>query len=140
LARDNRIKTCRGKPISDNRVAVTNDQILDHFRVYYQLLPGRAHLVMNVDEMGHQPYADANDIACFVPAEHEGTEVRYPVSGNESLSLVAPAPTGATSDQPLSFPVRHSTTTCSCTAILPRKLRFTTRSKGILIRQFSRIE
>jgi hypothetical protein len=45
---------------------------------------------MNVDEMGHQPYADANDITCFVPAEHEGNEVRYPVSRvGKRITLIA---------------------------------------------------
>jgi hypothetical protein len=48
--------------MEDNRLQVTNEQILEYFAALYSIVNGiPAHFVMNMDEMDHQPDADAND-------------------------------------------------------------------------------
>jgi hypothetical protein len=81
LARDDRIKTCQAKPIEEARLAVTDEEILTYFRDLYSYVHGvPAHFVANMDEMGHQPFADAKDLLCFVPSDYDKSAVRYPVS------------------------------------------------------------
>jgi hypothetical protein len=81
MQRDGRVKTCCAQPIEDVRLQVTDEDILSYFGKLYQYVSGiPAHFVLNMDEMGHQPFADAKDIVCFVPSWHEESSVRYPVS------------------------------------------------------------
>jgi hypothetical protein len=81
MAKEERIKTCKAKPMEEARLEVTDDEILQYFRDLYSQVHGvPAHFVMNMDEMGHQPYADAKDAVCFVPSDFRDPIVRYPVS------------------------------------------------------------
>jgi hypothetical protein len=71
--------------MEDNRLQVTNKQILEYFVALYSIVNGiPAHFVMNMDEMGHQPDADADadakDTTCLVPSTHPEATVNYPVS------------------------------------------------------------
>jgi hypothetical protein len=81
MERDARVKTCRAQPMEDARLQVTPEDIITYFGSLYSAVSGvPAHFVMNMDEMGHQPFADARDILCFVPTAHQHPTVRYPVS------------------------------------------------------------
>jgi hypothetical protein len=67
--------------MEDNRLQVINKQILEYFAALYSIVNGiTAHFVMNMDEMGHQPYADAKDTTCLAPSTHPEATVNYPVS------------------------------------------------------------
>jgi hypothetical protein len=39
-----------------------------------------AHFIFNMDEMGHQTWADAREITCFVSSKYEEITIPYPVS------------------------------------------------------------
>jgi hypothetical protein len=81
MAREKRIRTCKAKPMEEARLEVTDDEIMQYFRELYSKVHGvPAHFVLNMDEMGHQPYADAKDTVCFVPSSFTDPVVRYPVS------------------------------------------------------------
>jgi hypothetical protein len=96
MRRESRIRTCLGKPMEDNRLQVTNKQLLEYFAALYSIVNGiPAHFVINMDEMGHRSDADAKDTTCFVPSTHPEATVNYPVSrvGKKSLSWFAFSPT-----------------------------------------------
>jgi hypothetical protein len=81
MARDARIRTCQAKPMEDSRLQVTDEDILQYFHELYSKVNGiPAHFVANMDEMGHQPFADAKDTICFVPSTFLESFVPYPVS------------------------------------------------------------
>jgi hypothetical protein len=62
LQREPRIKSCRGVPMEDHRIAVTPDAILDYFQRAIATIDGvPAHFVFNLHEMGHQEWADRHE-------------------------------------------------------------------------------
>jgi hypothetical protein len=80
LARDPMIKSCTAIPIETKRAEVTVEQIQEHFERLSANLSGvPAHFVFNIDEMGHQEWADATQKVCFVPVSHTEKQVYYPV-------------------------------------------------------------
>jgi hypothetical protein len=81
LARDPTIKSCKATAMDAKRTEVTAEQIQAHFATLFATLSGApAHFVFNMDEMGHQEWADAPDNGCVVPISHGGNRVYYPVS------------------------------------------------------------
>jgi hypothetical protein len=81
MSKEPRVKACQGVPMEDKRLAVTQEQIRAYFHTLYETVNGvPAHFLFNMDEMGHQPWADARDKVCFVPTNHSGATVNYPVS------------------------------------------------------------
>jgi hypothetical protein len=91
LHRDERIRTCDARPMEEARLQVTDQEIIDYFGQLYSMVNGiPAHFVANMDEMGHQPFADAKTLRCFVSSEFEGPFVRYPVSRvGKRITLIA---------------------------------------------------
>jgi hypothetical protein len=91
VERDPRLKTCRGIPMEDSRVAGTSEQITEFFREGFEILQGvPAHFVFNMDEMGHQQWADRKEITCVVPSQHEGDHVNFPVQRTgKRITLIA---------------------------------------------------
>jgi hypothetical protein len=88
LARDPRIRSCRGVPMEEKRLEVTPEEIAEYFRRASEALDGvPAHFVFNMDEMGHQEWADKQTRTCFVPSEHVADEVPYPVSRTSGLRI-----------------------------------------------------
>jgi transposase len=81
LHRDGRLKTCTAHPIDEHRLEVTSEQIQQYFADLLRLVSGAPVIfVFNVDEMGHQDWADAHEAACFVPLRFEDEQLFYPVS------------------------------------------------------------
>jgi hypothetical protein len=81
LARDPRIKSCDARPMEDKRLAVTDEQIEEHFHKLVNLVSGvPAHFVFNMDEMGHQDWADRQTNTCYVSSEVKENYVYVPVS------------------------------------------------------------
>jgi hypothetical protein len=91
LHRDPRLKTCTAHPIDERRLQVTDDQIQEYFANLLAAVSGApAHFVFNMDEMGHQAWADAHDVICFVPRDVEEPTVSYPVSRTgKRITLIA---------------------------------------------------
>jgi hypothetical protein len=91
LARDSRIKPVTASPMEDTRMAVTIEQISEHFALLSKLLTDvPAQFVWNMDEMGHQDWPDAVDKVCYVPAELPTNHVTYPVSRKgKRITLIA---------------------------------------------------
>lgn len=80
IGRDPRLKTCRGIPIEAKRAEVTPEQIRNFFAEALTIAEGvPSHFVFNMDEMGHQEWADRKEIICVVPIDHEGDHVCLPV-------------------------------------------------------------
>jgi hypothetical protein len=91
IARDGRVKSVPASPMEDTRMAVTMEQIQTYFQELDQALSGvPAHFVFNLDEMGHQSWADAKTKICYVPIELQATHISYPVSRKgKRITLIA---------------------------------------------------
>jgi hypothetical protein len=91
LLKDQRIKSCKAPPMDGKRMDVTTEQIREYFHILESTVSGApAHFVFNLDEMGHQPWADAKKRKCFVPADASPDSVRYPTSRTgKRITLVA---------------------------------------------------
>jgi hypothetical protein len=91
LARDPRLKSVTAKPMEDKRTMVDPGLIDDYFNLLFGTVSGTpAAFVFNVDEMGHQPWADAVDSVCFVPSWEMSSVVYYPVSRTgKRITLIA---------------------------------------------------
>jgi hypothetical protein len=65
--------------MEDKRMQVTNEQLMEHF-----------HFVFNMDEMGHQDWADRRIKTCYVSLEVKENQVYVPVScAGKRITLVA---------------------------------------------------
>jgi hypothetical protein len=54
------------------------EQIEQHFALSTELLTGvPSPFVCNMDEMGHQEWADATEKVCYVPSDLQTTHVNY---------------------------------------------------------------
>jgi hypothetical protein len=91
IAREPRIKSCRGVPMEEKRLEVSPEQIAEYFERASQAIDAiPAHFVFNMDEMGHQEWADKKVRQCFVPSYHEADQVAYPVPrSGKRITLVA---------------------------------------------------
>jgi hypothetical protein len=91
LSKLDRFKTVVAHPMEESRVQVTTEQIIQYLCFLAQQLNGvPAHFIFNMDEMGHQEFADANDKIVFVPIEYTGNSISYPVSRTgRRITLVA---------------------------------------------------
>jgi hypothetical protein len=89
--KDPRIRSCTAVAMENVRLAVTDEDIDGHFQYLRDTIDNvRAHFVFNMDEMGHQPWADALPVTCFVPATHVAKTVHYPVSRQgKRITLIA---------------------------------------------------
>jgi hypothetical protein len=80
LERDPRFRTCPGVPMEDLRIAVTPQQIENFFREAFSVIEGvPAHFIFNMDEMGHQEWADRKQVVCVIPSFHQDNHVNVPV-------------------------------------------------------------
>jgi hypothetical protein len=77
--------------MEEKRLEVTPEEIAEYFQRASEALDGvPAHFVFNMDEMGHQEWADKQTRTCYVPSEHVADEVPYPVSRTgKRITLVA---------------------------------------------------
>jgi hypothetical protein len=89
--KDSRIRSCTAVAMENVRLAVTQDDIERHFQYLKNTIDAvPAHFVFNMDEMGHQPWADALAMTCFVPAHWNRDTVQYPVSRQgKRITLIA---------------------------------------------------
>jgi hypothetical protein len=91
LRRDGRVRSCTGTPMEDSRLRVSDESIREYFATLFANVSGApAHFVFNMDEMGHQTWADAREIMCFVPGDYQEDTVPYPVSRTgKRITLIA---------------------------------------------------
>jgi hypothetical protein len=89
--KDPRIRSCAAVAMENVRLAVTQEDIDQHFHYLRDSIEGvPAHFVFNMDEMGHQPWADALAMTCFVPSTWTAKTVQYPVSRQgKRITLIA---------------------------------------------------
>jgi hypothetical protein len=81
LQRQPQIKSCRGVPMEDYRLAISPEAIADYLRNAIALTDGLpVHFIFNADEMGHQEWVDRHEQTCFVPGFHQGDKIGYPLS------------------------------------------------------------
>jgi hypothetical protein len=91
LKLDARVKSCRRIPTQDRRTEVTSKEISDFFRRVIEIIDGvRSRFVFNMDEMGHQAWADRTEQVCVLPSPHESDHVYLPVSrAGKRITLMA---------------------------------------------------
>jgi hypothetical protein len=91
IDREPQLKTCCAKPMEDKGLQVTNEDVMNYFGDLCSNISGvPAHFVMNMDEIGHQAFADARETVCFVPTAHQKSVVRYPISRTgKRVTLIA---------------------------------------------------
>jgi hypothetical protein len=81
LVRQPRVRSCQAHSMDEKRVDVTDDAIRDSFGVLFATLSeAPEHFIFNLDEIGHQRWADAKGTICFVPSEFAEPGVCYPLS------------------------------------------------------------
>jgi hypothetical protein len=85
------LKSCPGIPIETGRLGVTQEQIIEFFREAIETIEGvPAHFVFNMDEMGHQDWADWKKQICIVPSSHPDDHVNMPVPrSGKRITLLA---------------------------------------------------
>jgi hypothetical protein len=81
LERDQRIRTCPGRPMETHRVQVTNEAPME----YFLMLPDAiddipATFIWNMDEIGHSDWADAHREAVYVPHDISADHIPVTVS------------------------------------------------------------
>jgi hypothetical protein len=91
LRRDPRVRAVHARPMEDKRLHVTPEQIQAHFTAMFEQISGvPAHFIFNMDEMGHQDWADAHETVCFVPSDIPDEIFYYPVSrAGKRITLIA---------------------------------------------------
>jgi hypothetical protein len=91
MAREPDIRACRAIPMDQSRIQVPVEDIRAHFQSLWNNISGApAHFVFNMDEMGHQEWADAPEKVCFVPVSHAPDHVFYPVPRTgKRITLIA---------------------------------------------------
>jgi hypothetical protein len=77
--------------MEEQRPQVKSQQIRDHFATLSSCISGiSCHFVCNMDEPGHQEWADRGRVKCYLPAEDESDFVYFPVSRTEKrITLIA---------------------------------------------------
>jgi hypothetical protein len=77
--------------MEEGRVNVTPEQISSFFATLIATIDGiPAHFVLNMDEMGHQDWADRQRLTCYIPATVPGDSVYMPVSRlGKRITLIA---------------------------------------------------
>jgi hypothetical protein len=91
LKRDGRTKSCNGIPMEQNCLELTSQQVHAHIVRLIETVDGiPAHCVFNMDETGHQEWADRQQKTCIVPLSHEAAHVYFPVSRRgKRVTLIA---------------------------------------------------
>jgi hypothetical protein len=91
LSKLDRFTTVVAHPMEEKRIYVTDEAIIQYFCLFSQLLNGvPAHFIFNMDEMGHQEFADANDKIVFVLIDYPDRSIPYPVPRTgRRITLVA---------------------------------------------------
>jgi hypothetical protein len=91
LDRDPRIKSCKANPMDKDRMDVSIEAVRNWFIYAAQELQGiPAHFLFNMDEMGHQNWADAAQTHCYVPRSVEEDVISYPVPRTgKRITLIA---------------------------------------------------
>jgi hypothetical protein len=75
---------------TSERLEVTPDQIYEHFGQLLKLSGVPANFIFNLDEMGHQEWADRKKAICDVPGTSTVKTVQFSVSGTgKRISLIA---------------------------------------------------
>jgi hypothetical protein len=91
LHADGRIKAVEGKPMDSNRIRVPSAVIEKYLADLKRQIDGApSHFVFNMDEMGHQDWADKRNKRCFIPAGATDEEVYFAVSRTaKRITLIA---------------------------------------------------
>jgi hypothetical protein len=93
LKRDARVKSCRGISMEDRRTKMMPEVISEFFRRAIETIDGvPSHFVFNMDEMGHQDWADRAEQVCVISSTHESDHVYLPVSraGKRTTLMASP--------------------------------------------------
>jgi hypothetical protein len=62
------------------RTEVTSEQIQEFFADAFRIIESvPSHFIFNMDEMGHQEWADRKEVPCLILTEHETDIVNLPV-------------------------------------------------------------
>jgi hypothetical protein len=91
LHRHEGVRTVPGIPMDEKRLSVTDEDI----RIYFGSLVAQvsgvpSHFLFNMDEMGHQDWADRSEVTCYVPADVIDDRIYYPVSRiGKRITLIA---------------------------------------------------
>jgi hypothetical protein len=90
LHRNPRVEACCGWPTEEGRLAVSPEDIEAYFHQLVELVDAiPVHFVFNIDELGHQPWADRSEEICYVPSEHSDNEIAFPVPRSDKrITLV----------------------------------------------------
>jgi hypothetical protein len=142
IRKDPRVKRYIDLSMEDKWTEVTTYQIIQHFQLAAALLNGvPAHFVFNMDEMGHQKWADRQARTCFVSAYHEPDDVALPVfrTGKQITLVVCIAADDFYIKPPIVILRKTIDEDIFSTGLTERKSKCIPKQKGILTRKFSRL-
>jgi hypothetical protein len=91
LACDPQIRCVPGLPMEEQRMEVAPDQIRDYFANLPSVISGApCHFVFNINETGHQEWADREPLKCSIPKEGQRDFVSFPVwRTGKRITLIA---------------------------------------------------
>jgi hypothetical protein len=98
--------------MEDKRTEVTEDTIYDFFRTVIEAIDGvPSHFVFNIDEMGHQDWANWGQQTCVVPvADHDDyVYMRVPCAGKRITLMACIAADGSSIKPQIIIPRKRST-------------------------------
>jgi hypothetical protein len=124
--------------MEDKRIHVTIEQIQEYFQHAAAVLDGvPAHFVFNMDEMGHQDWADRQTKTCYVPVYHPRDEVSVPVSRTgRRITLVACIGADGSCTKPLIVIPRKTTDVdIFLTGLSEEKVEVYSQTNGYIDRQ-----
>jgi hypothetical protein len=133
LDRDPRVKSCTGVPMEEKRLQVTAEDITAYFHRLAEVLDGvPAHFVFNMDEMGHQEWADRQEQVCYVPSAHSESQVYFPVPRTgKRITLIACIGADGSYLKPLIvIPRKSYDTDLALTGVTDEKIAIYSQAKG----------
>jgi hypothetical protein len=81
LRRHEGVRMVLGIPMDEKRLSVTDEDIRTYFGSLVAQVSGvPSHFLFNMDEMGHQDWADRSEVTCYVPSDVVDNRIHYPVS------------------------------------------------------------
>jgi hypothetical protein len=110
LRREEKIKAVEGVPMEETRVFADHDEIVRYLTELAELIIDvPAYFVFNMDEMGHQDWADRQVSVVYVPSEEPNDQIPIPIDrGGKRLTLVATIAADGSALKPMIIVERHT--------------------------------
>jgi hypothetical protein len=134
IGQDPPLKTCRGIPIEGKRAELTPEEIRDFFTEGFRIIEGvSSHFFFNMGEVGHQEWADRQEITCMVSIEHETDQVNLPVPRTgKRITLLSCIALDGSFMKPIVIVPRKTVDDLALTGMTPEKVTVKSQVHGFM--------